>query len=120
MKLDTPWYWAALAAIVPAGAAVGTGGLFAGHAAIMIITLGIFFGTLSIGKHASPQTASATPIPPAVGDERKALAGLSPALPPLLGDADVLDDPGLADDDATPAARRIPTSGGLVASQARA
>lgn len=74
MKLDTPWYWAALAAIVPAGAAVGTGGLLAGHAAIVVITLGIFFGTLSIGRHASPQTASATPIPPPVAEDRKALA----------------------------------------------
>ena len=72
MKLHTPWYWAALAAIIPAGAAVGTGGLLAGHAAIVVITLGIFFGTLSIGRHASPAAASSTPIPPPVADERRA------------------------------------------------
>jgi uncharacterized membrane protein YccC len=72
MKLDTPWYWAALAAIIPAGAAVGTGGLFAGHLAIVVITLGIFFGTLSIGRHTAPAAASATPLPPPIADERKA------------------------------------------------
>jgi hypothetical protein len=45
MKL-TPWY---LAAIFPI-AVVGCAGTFLGHLAVLAVTLGIFFGTLSLGR----------------------------------------------------------------------
>ncbi len=41
-----PWYLAALAPF----AAVGYGGAQLGHAAVLLLTVGIFFGTLSVGK----------------------------------------------------------------------
>jgi hypothetical protein len=46
MKL-TPWYLAALAPL----AAAGCSGAFLGHFAVLALTLGIFFGTLSLGRH---------------------------------------------------------------------
>jgi hypothetical protein len=64
MKL-TPWYLAALAPI----AVVGCSGTFLGHFAVLAVTLGIFIGTLSLGRHTSPapqaQTTSqiVTPLP---------------------------------------------------------
>ncbi len=47
MKL-TPWYLAALAPLAVAGCS----GAFLGHFAVLALTLGIFFGTLSLGRQA--------------------------------------------------------------------
>jgi hypothetical protein len=49
MKL-TPWY---LVAIAPIAAAGCSGALF-GQCAVLAVTLCIFVGTLSLGRHASP------------------------------------------------------------------
>jgi hypothetical protein len=58
MKL-TPWYLVAIAPIAVAGCS----GAFLGHCAVLGVTLCIFFGTLTLGKHVN--------VPPAVGvDER--------------------------------------------------
>jgi hypothetical protein len=54
MKL-TPWYLAAIAPIAIAGCS----GALLGHFAVLAVTLGIFFGTLSLGKVA-PGNAAAT------------------------------------------------------------
>jgi len=51
MKI-TPWY---LAALTPF-AAIGWSGAYMGHAAVVMLTVGIFLGTLSLGR--------ATPTPP--------------------------------------------------------
>ena len=48
MKL-TPWYLAAIAPIAVAGCS----GTFLGHFAVLAVTLGIFVGTLSLGKHSA-------------------------------------------------------------------
>jgi hypothetical protein len=48
MKL-TPWYLAAIAPI----AVVGCSGTLLGHFAVLAVTLGIFVGTLSLGRHAA-------------------------------------------------------------------
>jgi hypothetical protein len=53
MKL-TPWYLAAIAPIAVAGCS----GAFMGHCAVLAVTLCIFVGTLSLGRHA------ASPAPP--------------------------------------------------------
>lgn len=54
MKL-TPWYLAALAPIAIAGCS----GALMGHVAVLAVTIGIFVGTLSLGRaHASPPGAS--------------------------------------------------------------
>lgn len=45
MKL-TPWYLAALAPF----AVVGCSGVLYGHLAVLMLTFGIFFGTLSLGR----------------------------------------------------------------------
>jgi hypothetical protein len=45
MKI-TPWYLAALAPF----AAIGCSGAYLGHAAVVMLTIGIFWGTLSMGK----------------------------------------------------------------------
>ena len=45
MKL-TPWFLAALAPF----AVVGCSGALYGHLAVLMLTFGIFFGTLSLGK----------------------------------------------------------------------
>ena len=45
MKL-TPWYLAALAPI----AAVGCSGAMLGHVVVLAVTVGIFVGTLSLGR----------------------------------------------------------------------
>ena len=46
MKL-TPWYLAALAPIAVAGCS----GAFMGQMAVLSVTIGIFVGTLSLGRH---------------------------------------------------------------------
>jgi hypothetical protein len=43
----TPWYLAAIAPLAVAGCS----GTFFGHFAVLALTLGIFFGTLSLGRH---------------------------------------------------------------------
>jgi hypothetical protein len=54
MKI-TPWYLAALAPF----AAMGCSGAYLGHAAVVALTLGIFLGTLSLGRAPAPQAAQA-------------------------------------------------------------
>jgi hypothetical protein len=49
MKL-TPWYIAALAPIAIAGCS----GTLMGHVAVLAVTIGIFVGTLSLGRHHAP------------------------------------------------------------------
>jgi hypothetical protein len=52
MKL-TPWYLAALAPIAIAGCS----GAMMGHLAVLAVTIGIFVGTLSLGRqHPRPAT----------------------------------------------------------------
>jgi hypothetical protein len=46
MKL-TPWYLVAIAPIAVAGCS----GAFLGHCAVLAVTLCIFVGTLTLGKH---------------------------------------------------------------------
>ncbi len=46
MKL-TPWFLAAIAPIAVAGCS----GTILGNVAVLAVTLGIFVGTLSLGKH---------------------------------------------------------------------
>ena len=55
MKI-TPWYLAALAPF----AAIGCSGAYLGHAAVVVLTIGIFYGTLSLGRTPPP----APPQPP--------------------------------------------------------
>jgi hypothetical protein len=56
MKI-TPWYLAALAPF----AAITASGAYLGHAAVLILTIGIFWGTLSLGRTpASPPTQPPT------------------------------------------------------------
>ena len=50
MKI-TPWYLAALAPF----AAMGCSGAYHGHAAVVVLTLGIFLGTLSLGRAPASQ-----------------------------------------------------------------
>ena len=52
MKI-TPWYLAALAPF----AAMGCSGAYLGHAAVVALTLGIFLGTLSLGRAPAAQSA---------------------------------------------------------------
>jgi hypothetical protein len=56
MKL-TPWYLAALAPIAVAGCS----GAFMGQMAVLSVTIGIFVGTLSLGRHAPRAAAPAQP-----------------------------------------------------------
>jgi hypothetical protein len=56
MKL-TPWYFAAIAPI----AVVGCSGAFLGQLAVLALTIGIFVGTLSLGRHAPRQASIADP-----------------------------------------------------------
>ncbi len=44
----TPWYLAAVAPIAVAGLL----GAFLGQCAVLAVTIGIFVGTLSLGRHA--------------------------------------------------------------------
>jgi hypothetical protein len=55
MKL-TPWY---LVAIAPIAVASCSGALF-GHCAVLAVTLCIFVGTLSLGRHAAGPSQGAT------------------------------------------------------------
>jgi hypothetical protein len=45
----TPWYFAAVAPIAVAGFT----GAFFGQCAVLAVAIGIFVGTLSLGKHAA-------------------------------------------------------------------
>jgi hypothetical protein len=54
MKL-TPWYLAAIAPVAVAGCA----GAFMGHFAVVAVALGIFVGTLSLGRN---QPSSVTDV----------------------------------------------------------
>src|SRR5262245_40659918 len=54
MKI-TPWYLAALAPF----AAIGCSGAYLGHAAVVLLTVGIFLGTLSLGR--APSAPSEPP-----------------------------------------------------------
>ncbi len=66
MKL-TPWYLAAIAPIAVAGCS----GAFLGHVAVLALTIGIFVGTLTLGRQASlgepSLTASASLHPEPIG-----------------------------------------------------
>ena len=53
MKL-TPWYLAALAPLAVAGCS----GTFLGHFAVLAVTIGIFVGTLSLGRTPTTDLAS--------------------------------------------------------------
>ena len=53
MKL-TPWYLAALAPIAIAGCS----GALMGHVAVLAVTIGIFVGTLSLGRHHTRPSAT--------------------------------------------------------------
>lgn len=55
MKL-TPWYLAALAPIAVAGCS----GTLMGHVAVLAVTIGIFVGTLSLGRNTSPPADNST------------------------------------------------------------
>ena len=55
MKL-TPWYLAALAPIAIAGCS----GTLMGQMAVLAVAIGIFVGTLSLGRHAQSQTVAKT------------------------------------------------------------
>jgi hypothetical protein len=52
MKL-TPWYLAALAPIAVAGCS----GALMGHVAVLALTIGIFVGTLSLGRQTAPSAS---------------------------------------------------------------
>ena len=52
MKL-TPWYLAALAPIAVAGCS----GALMGHVAVLAVAIGIFVGTLSLGREQAPQAS---------------------------------------------------------------
>jgi hypothetical protein len=62
MKI-TPWYLAALAPF----AAIGCSGAYLGHAAVVGLTIGIFFGTLSLGRNSNnvPPSSNVPPNAPA-------------------------------------------------------
>jgi hypothetical protein len=60
MKL-TPWYLVAIAPIAVAGCS----GAFLGHCAVLAVTLCIFFGTLTMGRHPAvpaPAAGDATDV----------------------------------------------------------
>ena len=52
MKL-TPWYLAALAPILAAGCS----GALMGHVAVLAVAIGIFVGTLSLGRQQAPSAS---------------------------------------------------------------
>jgi hypothetical protein len=57
MKKLSPWCLAAIATMAPLGALGGITGAVAGHTAILAVTVGIFLGTLSLGRtQARPTT----------------------------------------------------------------
>lgn len=55
MKL-TPWYLAALAPIAVAGCS----GALMGHVAVLALAIGIFVGTLSLGRAPTASSSSAS------------------------------------------------------------
>jgi len=57
MKL-TPWYLAALAPI----AAAGCSGAFLGHFAVLAVTLGIFVGTITLGRQTPAAAAQVVQV----------------------------------------------------------
>ncbi len=57
MKL-TPWYLVAIAPIAVAGCS----GAFLGHCAVLAVTLCIFVGTLTLGRHSAVTTPVAAPV----------------------------------------------------------
>ena len=57
MKL-TPWYLAALAPI----AVAGYSGALMGHVAVLAVTIGIFVGTLSLGRQSGSDTIAKTVV----------------------------------------------------------
>jgi hypothetical protein len=64
MKKLSPWCLAALATMAPLGALGGISGALAGHTAVLAVTVGIFFGTLSLGRSSTPaRTSAATGTP---------------------------------------------------------
>lgn len=52
----TPWYLAALAPIAIAGCS----GALMGHVAVLAVAIGIFVGTLSLGRQVQSQTVAKT------------------------------------------------------------
>lgn len=58
MKKLNPWYLAAIASVAPLGALGGMMGAFAGHVAVLAITMGIFVGTLSLNRTPQNQHSS--------------------------------------------------------------
>jgi hypothetical protein len=76
MKL-TPWYLAALAPIAIAGCS----GALMGHVAVLAVAIGIFVGTLSLGRQ-SPVLEGAQAV---VTQLEAPLAPLQ-SLPPFQGD----------------------------------
>jgi hypothetical protein len=65
MKL-TPWYFVAIAPIAVAGCS----GAFMGQCAVLAVTLCIFIGTLSLGRHPATARASERPAEAARTSER--------------------------------------------------
>jgi hypothetical protein len=63
MKKLTPWF---LAAVAPALAIGCTGTTFLGHFAVVMVTLGIFVGTLSMNRKLSDsgKTSDTTHVDP--------------------------------------------------------
>jgi hypothetical protein len=51
----TPWYFAAVAPIAVAGFL----GAFLGQCAVLAVTISIFVGTLSLGRHVPPPAPTA-------------------------------------------------------------
>ena len=65
MKL-TPWYLVAIAPIAVAGCS----GAFMGQCAVLAVTLCIFVGTLTLGRHSSA-ASPATPVVVEAGTRRR-------------------------------------------------
>jgi hypothetical protein len=57
MKL-TPWYLVAIAPIAVAGCS----GAFFGHCAVLAVTLCIFVGTLTLGRHTGTPAVDSTDV----------------------------------------------------------
>ncbi len=80
MKKWNPWYLAAIASVAPLGALGGAFGAIAGHAAVLLITMGIFVGTLSLNRtpvaqQSSVQGASVDQIDKSEATKRRSLPG---------------------------------------------
>lgn len=65
MKL-TPWYFVAIAPIAVAGCS----GAFLGQCAVLAVTLCIFVGTLTLGRHSAAATPQASPDAASAGETR--------------------------------------------------